>query len=270
MKFATDPISHEDARKLIAAKPAVTRDVFDELPDELRGRVFTITGIEDFDVLQAVRDEIAKLPAGGDWKKIRKEIAAKMSPYVDEAAAESRAELLLKHHGFAAYSATQARIMDSMTDIFPYRQYLSTQDDKVRASHAALDGIILPADHPFWAKHTPPWEWNCRCQVVELTAEDMEEEKQRDEKRDPAKQRVLGRTEQRMLADGSLVRGPSERVDVRTPRERGGSYEWSARDTTLPYSEIKDRWDPEVRAVFEEWAATQKVGESTLLEILTP
>lgn len=254
MKFATQPIPHSEARDLIASKPAVAREIFDALPDELRGRAFTITGIEDFDVLQAVRDEIAKLPAGGDWNAIKKEVAAKISPWLDEAEANKRASLLLSHHGFAAYSATQARIMDTMTDIFPYRQYLSTGDSKVRASHAALDGIILPADHPFWEKHTPPWEWNCRCQVVELTAEDADEEKERDEKRDPAQRRVLGEMEQRMIREGSLVRGPSQRVDVRTPKERGGSYEWSARDAALPYAEIRERWDAETRGAFERWA----------------
>lgn len=269
MKFATTPIPHSEARKLITDKPAVSRQIFDLLPDELRGRAFTITGIEDFDTLQAVRDEIAKLPAGGDWNKIKKEIVAKISPWFDSAAAENRAHLLLSHHGFAAYSATQARIMDSMTDIFPFRQYLSTGDNNVRASHAALDGIILPADHPFWEKHTPPWEWNCRCQCVELTAEDMDEEKERDENRDPAKRRVLGDVEQRMIAEGSLVRGPSQRVDVRTPKERGGSYEWSARDATLPYDEIKTRWEPEVRTAFETWAGKLLISLGhTLLDSL--
>lgn len=290
MKFQTTPIPHEEARDLIRDKPAIARDVFAGLPDEMKGRAFTITGIEDMDVLQAVRDEIAKLPAGDDWNKIKKEIAAKISPWFDSAAAEKRAHLLLSHHGFAAYSATQARIMDGMADIFPYRQYLSTGDKNVRASHAALDGIILPADHPFWQKHTPPWEWNCRCQVVELTQEDRDEEFRRDQagaedtvvskigpggketisqrKRDPSQRRVLGDVEQRMIAEGSLVRGPSQRVDVRTPKERGGSYEWSAKDATLPYEEIRKRWDAQTAADFEKWAGKQPVGLGNLLDAL--
>lgn len=270
MNFLTEPVPHSEAVKMIADKPAVAREVFDGLPIELRGRAFTITGIEDFDILQAVRDEIAKLPAGADWGKVKKEIVAKISPYFTAEGAEARAKLLMSHHAFAAYASTQARIMDEMIEVFPYRQYLSTGDGKVRASHAALDGVILPADHAFWEKHTPPWEWNCRCQVVELTAEDADEERGRDAKRLPENRRVLEGPALRQLDTGSLNRGPSVNVDVRTPRERGGAYEWSARDSHLPLAEIKKRWEPGVAEAFEEWAEAQNIGGGgSLLHWLT-
>lgn len=256
LAFLTRPVPHEAARRLIADKPAVARDVFDRLPDEMKARAFTITGIEDFDTLQAVRDDLAALPAGADWNATKKEIMAKISPWFSPEGAAARAQLLMSHHAFAAYSATQARIMDGMIDVFPFRQYLSTNDGKVRASHRALNEIILPATHDFWQKHTPPWEWNCRCQVVEMTAEERDEEHARDAKRAPENRRVLDGPNLRQLETGSLNRGLSTNVDVRTPKERGGTYEWSARDVTLPFSEIKKRWDPQTAADFEAWAST--------------
>ncbi len=74
----------------------------------------------------------------------------------------------------------------------------------------------------------------------------------------------------KQLDQGSLNRGLSTNVDVRTPKERGGNYQWSARDTTLPYDEIKKRWDAPVAAEFEKWAATTKLDTGrTLLEQLT-
>ena len=255
LNFLTTPVPHEEAVRLIADKPAVMREVFDELPDELKSRAFTITGIEDFDVLQAVRDEIATLPAGADWNKVKKSVMEKISPWFTEEGAAARAELLMQHHAFAAYSASQARIMDRMKHVFPYRQYLSTGDHLVRASHAALNGIILPADHSFWTYHTPPWEWNCRCQVVELTEEDRDEELARDADRPPEQRRVLQGASLRQLDQGSLNRGLTTNVDVRTPKERGGNYQWSALETTLPYEEIKTRWTPVVAELFESWAA---------------
>jgi hypothetical protein len=260
LNFLTEPVPHEEARRRIADKPAVMRDQFDLLPDEMKSRAFTITGIEDFDVLQAVRDEIAKLPAGADWNKVKKSVIEKISPWFTEQGAAARAETLMSHHAFAAYSSTQARIMDEMIDVFPYRQYLSTKDGKVRASHRALNEIILPANHPFLTYHTPPWEWNCRCQVVELTEEDRDEELARDDKRPPESRRVLQGTALKQLDQGSLNRGLSTNVDVRTPKERGGSYQWSARETTLPYDEIRKRWDEPVAAAFEDWAGKQEIG----------
>lgn len=263
LNFITKPMPHAEAVKLIQDKPAVAKDVFDLLPEEIQGRAFTITGIEDFDVLQGVRDEIAKLPAGADWNTVKREIMARISPWFTPEGAAARAQLIMSHHAFAAYSACQARIMDRMIDVFPYRQYLSTNDGKVRASHRALNGIILPADHVFWRYHTPPWEWNCRCQVVELTAEDKDEEEKLDAKRLPENRRVLKGAALNQLNTGSLNRGPSINVDVRTPKERGGSYQWSASDAGMPYEEIRKRWDEQTLADFEVWAA------KTLLDLGT-
>ena len=101
--FLTDPVPHEEARAAIAGKPAVARDVFDGLPDELKGRAFTISGIEDFDTLEAVRAELAELPAGADWDKTKHEIVARISPWFTPEGAEARAETLMRHHAFAGY-----------------------------------------------------------------------------------------------------------------------------------------------------------------------
>lgn len=270
LSFFTKPVPHDEAVARIADKPAVMRDVFDQLPDEMRARAFTITGVEDFDVLEAVRDQLATLPAGADWETVKKQIVGQISPWFTPEAAEARAHLLMSHHAFAAYSSTQARIMDEMIDVFPYRQYLSTGDGKVRASHAALHGVILPARHDFWTKHTPPWEWNCRCQVVELTEEDRDEELERDGNRAPENRQVLQGTALKQLDQGSLNRGLSVNVDVRTPKERGGNYEWSARDAALPYEEIKQRWSTPVADAFEGWAARIFIDlGSTLMDWLS-
>lgn len=35
-----------------------------------------------------------------------------------------------------------------------------------RPQHLAWDGLVLPADHPFWATHAPPNGWGCSCYVL--------------------------------------------------------------------------------------------------------
>lgn len=47
-------------------------------------------------------------------------------------------------------------------------QYRTMEDDRVRDEHAALNGITLPADDPFWEENYPPNGWNCRCTVVQV------------------------------------------------------------------------------------------------------
>lgn len=53
-------------------------------------------------------------------------------------------------------------------DTLPLLQYITAGDSRVRASHAKLNKIILPVDHPFWGTYMPPNDWNCRCNVKQL------------------------------------------------------------------------------------------------------
>lgn len=47
-------------------------------------------------------------------------------------------------------------------------QYRTAGDDKVRASHAALDRTTLPASDPFWELYFTPNGWKCRCRVIQV------------------------------------------------------------------------------------------------------
>lgn len=47
-------------------------------------------------------------------------------------------------------------------------QYRTTGDERVRGSHAAINGVTLPPSDPFWDKFYPPNGWGCRCNVVQV------------------------------------------------------------------------------------------------------
>ena len=47
-------------------------------------------------------------------------------------------------------------------------KYVTVGDNRVRPSHAALEGVTLPKDHPFWQTFFPPNGWGCRCQAIAL------------------------------------------------------------------------------------------------------
>ena len=65
----------------------------------------------------------------------------------------------------AESTSTYYRLM-GQTDLFPFWEYRTVGDDKVRPEHAALNGLVLPANDPRWRKIYPPNGWNCRCYVV--------------------------------------------------------------------------------------------------------
>jgi SPP1 gp7 family putative phage head morphogenesis protein len=50
-------------------------------------------------------------------------------------------------------------------DIYPFLEYVTAGDERVRQSHRALEGITLPVNSPFWKQYYPPNGWLCRCTV---------------------------------------------------------------------------------------------------------
>ena len=69
-----------------------------------------------------------------------------------------------------AESAVDYRRLISQRDIFPYWEYLTVADGKVREQHRRLHGVILPYNDPLWDKIYPPNGWNCRCRVEGVMA----------------------------------------------------------------------------------------------------
>lgn len=69
-----------------------------------------------------------------------------------------------------AYSA--GRLManedEAIQEILYGYEYCTIGDDRVRPSHAALDGLRLPKEDPRWREIMPPNGYNCRCSVVEI------------------------------------------------------------------------------------------------------
>lgn len=52
----------------------------------------------------------------------------------------------------------------------PYLRYDTIGDDRVRQSHRELEGVTKPIDDSFWDAWFPPNDWNCRCDVEQLTS----------------------------------------------------------------------------------------------------
>ena len=269
MDLLLKPVPNKDAIAFLRDKPPLARGVFDRLLPEIQARTFTVAGIESVKTLQSLRDRIADLPAGGDWDAIKGDLVNDISPYLGEgeealAAATRKAELLLRTHGYQAYSATRYVVDQETKDTHPYRVYATSQDDTVRSSHAALDGLVLPVDDPFWETHMPPgWDWGCRCDSYVISRSRAGEIAAEDEKLPPEARRILTpQQRETMNRSGFLVRGPNINVDVRGPRDRGRpSPSGPPGDLRLPLDEIKKRYDAPTWAAFESFAQGQQLGD---------
>lgn len=175
--------ANERASDWMRGRVAVKSSVMKKMDPEIRARAFAVSGVQDMKVLAQIQELIAKLTDGKSWEDVKQNIAAEIndqwggvkeggdaSKYVS--AVERRAELVLRQNAFQAYAVTRYEDQQDVKAAFPYLMYLTVGDQNVRDEHAALDGLILPVDDPFWEKHYPPWDFGCRCLVESLTEEE--------------------------------------------------------------------------------------------------
>ncbi len=93
-------------------------------------------------------------------------------------------EAIFRTNSQLAYSsgAWQADQHPAVQDILWGYEYTAVGDDRTRATHQAMDGVILEKNHPFWAENYPPNGWNCRCIAIPVTFD----EKPKEQKEPPA------------------------------------------------------------------------------------
>lgn len=260
-----EPVSNEEAARWIEDKPLVARQVFDELLPELKARAFLVTGLEDAAVAREIRDAIAKLPKGDDYERLKGSLLEKLGPWFDADEARQRAELLLRLHGFQAYRTASRAVHDRQAAVFSYRQYLSMDDARVRPSHRAMHGMVLPADSPFWRDH--PGGWGCRCDEVALLPDEV------DEIREAEKLLPL---EERSIMDGARLAKLEEGRLIRLVKDENGRplksplHEWNVKNVEqvgAPQSlridpeQLKSRYDAETWSEFEEGARRNKLTD---------
>jgi SPP1 gp7 family putative phage head morphogenesis protein len=265
--FLLKPTPFAEAAQFLADKPAVTREVFDQLLPELRARAFTVAGLSAADDLRSVRDAVAALARGESWKDSKDTIIGLLVGKGDEdsTTAVKHAELVLRMNGFMAYSAAGEQLAQETKDELPYAMYNSMEDDRVRPEHAALDGLVFALDDIFWTKFTPPWDWGCRCWKTYLSQLAYD--------RVAAGQgygRILGPAEhKRFNLTGELDDGAGHVITITTPAQRAVAagedpalaWHWSPGDLRIPLDGLRARYaaDPLTWACFESFAKSEQL-----------
>ncbi|MDL2289894.1 minor capsid protein [Paludibacteraceae bacterium OttesenSCG-928-F17] len=111
------------------------------------------------DLTLALRDENGKLREKEDYLKEAERICEKF----DENWFSTEYDTAIS----SAQNAARYAEFDQEADVITNLRYQTVGDGNVRAEHALLDGIIRPANDPFWNKYYPPNGWNCRCEAVQ-------------------------------------------------------------------------------------------------------
>lgn len=165
--FFSFELPPEEAIKYFRDKRVVRSEEFNDLRDEARSAAFTVGGIYRDDVLEAFKSEIARaLEDGTPQREVIKRFREILAGAGHKQLGAFHLETVFRTNIQMAYGVGRRRALEEVTDDLSLWEYHAVMDDRTRPQHAALDGMVLPADHPFWDEHYPPWGFNCRCTVT--------------------------------------------------------------------------------------------------------
>lgn len=86
-----------------------------------------------------------------------------------------RAETIYGTNIRTAYAAGRWQQMTDpeVVKLRPYLEYRHGDSVHPRQKHLEWDGLVLPADDPWWETHYGPNGWGCKCRAFNLSARDL-------------------------------------------------------------------------------------------------
>jgi SPP1 gp7 family putative phage head morphogenesis protein len=169
LRFDVPPkeaIDYFERKKVVPAKE------FYELNRQARAGAFTVSGVYKTEVLDGFKAEMAKaLRDGTPNREVVKRMKAIVAGAGHDELGNAHLENVVRTNMQVAYGTGRRQQMEASADLLPYWQYAAVMDDRTRPTHAALDGSVYPADHPFWNSYYPPWDFRCRCIAIALPDE---------------------------------------------------------------------------------------------------
>lgn len=170
-------------------------------------RAFAVAGAMKADLLAdlaaAVERSIAEGTGIGEFRRAFRQIVERTG-WVHTGSHNWRTRVIYRTNAATSYAA--GRLQQLREGEFAYWMYRHGGSADPRPQHLSWDGLVLPADHPFWQTHSPPNGWGCSCRVVGL--------------RRPEDARRLGGNPDKVLEDGW------DDVDERTGEPAGIDRGW--------------------------------------------
>ncbi len=185
----------EFAVAYMRARGYVLPPTFDwrEMWQEAHTTAFTVAKSAGYDILGDIHAALEKVLAEGrTFRDFSAELAPILqskgwwgrAPAADPLTGEIRAVQLGSPRRLRVIYDTNLRTAQAAGDwvriqahaqSHPYLRYIVILDGHEREEHRRWHGTTLPVTHIWWITHYPPNGWFCRCTVMQLSPEDMEE-----------------------------------------------------------------------------------------------
>jgi uncharacterized protein with gpF-like domain len=173
-----DPIKFEPAIRAFEKRVPITRDEWDKLDKSEREFAFTVSGATQADLVTQVYEAIDKaVETGSTFEEF------KAGSFVDElydawgGESPSRLEMVFRTGVNQAYNDGREAVFrqPAVADLRPIWRYERGGGEDCDICDEC-EGVILPADDPWWNDHRPLMHPNCVCSFSALTKDEAAEE----------------------------------------------------------------------------------------------
>lgn len=174
-----DPAQYDEAVRAFRKRVPMPDWQWDALTEAEREFAFKVSGVAQADLVTEAWEAIDRALRDGTSLE---DFKASVGGQLEEAwgrAEPARLETIFRTNTQSAYTAGQHAVVNSpeVRKARPYWRFDSSGDARVCDICDPLDGVVLPADDPFWADHIPPLHFDCRCpHPAPLSDEEAEEE----------------------------------------------------------------------------------------------
>lgn len=175
-------VDFEEAVEWLLTRLPISKLEFEALSAAAKKRAFTVANVAQMDV---VAETQASLVSALELGTPLKEWAKDFGPTLEAAWKGTvndppfRLETIYRNNMQSSYSAGRERLASHpiVREMRPYKRFDAVMDRRTTDDICRpLNGVVKPADDPWWETHTPPLHHRCRSGTVTLTEEQAEEE----------------------------------------------------------------------------------------------
>lgn len=173
----------DEAIAAFEARRVVSPEEFEAMDADARAEAFTATRLAHETLVQRARDLLLRtLRDGGTFEEFRRALVEDESALGVTPSSPWYLETVYRTNVQMAYGAGRLELLTSpaVAAVRPYLERRTARDDRVRESHAALEGALFPqSDEALVAAYSPPYldgelQFNCRCVLVARRASDVD------------------------------------------------------------------------------------------------
>lgn len=187
-KLDFDQGEYKEAVAYFRQKINLPTKKWNDLEGAMHTRAFTVAGCMREDILSDFRNAVDAAISKGeslqDFRERFDDIAEKWR------ASDKNFDKKMKKHGYAGWrskviyqtnmltaaaAAQERQVRDpDLKGVFTHAKYVCMMLPTSRDQHRLWNGTVLPVDHPWWDKHSPPNGFGCLCEKEFISGYEMQ------------------------------------------------------------------------------------------------